>query len=178
MGRQKTFKKKEMKLLDDVLDEPLRSETLDVPEQDAPNQDPVEQVSSINSKNIEKQSEEEDNDLDEGIAKMFGDVTLKKKQPVEIETEEPDVRPASAKPATSSGIDFKRKKKNKVVNETVVFPTWLDEAFKGVRLDSKGKVIEGSRGILSQIARNGVIKELIELGVLDESYVSRLEPYD
>lgn len=178
MGRQKTFQKKEMKLLDDVLDEPLRSETLDVPEQDAPNLDTVEQVSSINSENNEKQPEEDDNDLDEGIAKMFGDINLKKKQPIEVETVEPDVRPASAKPTASSGIDFKRKKKNKVVNETVVFPTWLDEAFKGVRLDSKGKVIEGSRGILSQIARNGVIKELIELGVLDESYVSRLEPYD
>ena len=178
MGRQKTFQKKDMKLLDDVLEEPLRSETQDVPEQDVPNSDVVEQVSSINSKNTEKQPKEEDDELDEGIAKMFGDVTLKKKQPIEIETVESEVLPASAKPATSSGIDFKRKKKNKVVNETVVFPTWLDEAFKGVRLDSKGKVIEGSRGILSQIARNGVIKELFELGVLDESYVSRLEPYD
>ena len=50
----------------------------------------------------------------------------------------------------------------------------LDKAFR----DKKGKMHPGTKGLISKIATNALIKEMVALGILDKSYENKLESYD
>lgn len=51
------------------------------------------------------------------------------------------------------------------------------EAFDSLFEDSRGRKIKGVRGMMSKVATNALIKELVELGALDEDYLDKLESY-
>lgn len=65
----------------------------------------------------------------------------------------------------------------RVVAKTFKIREDVVEAFDSLFEDSRGKKIPGVRGMMSKVATNALIKELVELGALDPEYLDKLEEY-
>lgn len=68
-------------------------------------------------------------------------------------------------------VEVKNVYKTYRVNEDVV------ELIDSLVSDDNGKKISGTRGLVSQIVNNALIKELISMGLLDKSAISRIKEY-
>lgn len=73
-------------------------------------------------------------------------------------------------------INFGQEDKS-VASRTYQMKTEVIEALDSI-VEVDGKKIKGSKGFLSTLVNNAVIKELVEMGVMDESYLEELTPYD
>lgn len=102
--------------------------------------------------------------------------------PVSSKKEEPKKK---SEPTTKSNannnitkkIDFSKKKQPDSKTRSIRLPQDIDDAMIAV-VTRNGKKIKGSKGFIKALMTNGVIKEMVELGILDESYLNRLTDYD
>lgn len=165
MGRESTFKGKNA--LDDLFDEM--------------------EEGSIESDKLDATSSEVDNEEENNSdSKTEVDVDTETGEilSTEAETEAPVV---PVNPTPKPSIRSNRKKvpaldfsKNKVKSEPRTFrlSPELDQAITEMVTDSRGKRIKGSKGFLKSFVNNALIKEMIYIGVLDESYSNKLTSYD
>lgn len=68
-------------------------------------------------------------------------------------------------------VEYKNVYKTYRVNEDIV--NLIDSLVS----DENGKKLAGTRGLVSQIVNNALIKELISMGILDKSAINRIKEY-
>lgn len=68
-------------------------------------------------------------------------------------------------------VEFKNVYKTYRVNEDIV------NLIDSIVSDENGKKLSGTRGLVSQIVNNALIKELISMGILDKSAINRIKEY-
>lgn len=98
-----------------------------------------------------------------------------KDEPEPEKQDNPDNKPV--KKAQSFNINFE-KKKTEAVTRTFRINSDISKVLNSIVNDDNGEKKEGSKGFLSKLVNNGIIKELVELGALDESYLKEIAPYD
>lgn len=67
----------------------------------------------------------------------------------------------------------KKSRQSKLFTLDVDIVQIIDDLF----IDENGERIKGSRGMNSILAQNGIIRELVAIGVLDKTYLKRLRDY-
>lgn len=153
MGRKQTY---ERNALDDMFDEfendDIQAEQLDVKVPESKNEDTT----------IEETKSEPEEKLE----------TPTKSKPKKRSTTKPKSRKKKSPP-----INFKKKEPTSVTRSFRISPE-LDGLINDMVSDGKGKKISGSRGFLKVFAHNALIREMVELGFVDESYLENLIPYD
>lgn len=75
-------------------------------------------------------------------------------------------------------IKIKTEKKEESVRRTFLLDGEISQVLDGLVNDKSGKKIKGSKGLLKAIYTNAIIKELVSIGQLDESFLDRIIPYD
>ena len=68
-------------------------------------------------------------------------------------------------------VEYKNVYKTYRINEDIV--NLIDSLVS----DDNGKKLSGTRGLMSQIVNNALIKELISMGILDKSAINRIKEY-
>lgn len=102
--------------------------------------------------------------------------------PISSQKEEPKNKVEPKNKSNTSNISKKidfGKKKNRPESKTrsIRLPQDIDDAMIAV-VTRNGKKVKGSKGFIKALITNGLIKEMVELGILDESYLDRLTDYD
>lgn len=171
MARKDTYKKNALDdMFDDFEDDDIKGEELSIRET-LPSPLPNTQDDNKNSPEV---TESTKND------------TLDKSEPEpEIETlvpvvEQPKlkVKPSKKKTTTVGKIDFSKRKEDETTPRAFRIPVELDEDIKEMVSGNNGGRAKGSYGFNKAFANNALIKEMVYLGVLDESALDRLIPYD
>lgn len=71
-----------------------------------------------------------------------------------------------------------QKPKKPTTTKTVRIPKEVDDIIMSVVNTTNGKKKKGSKGFISTMVTNGIIRELVELGVLDKSYLNNITDYE
>lgn len=103
---------------------------------------------------------------------------VKEDAPKEVEPE-PKSEPKPKKKKenkTKQPIKFSANKDNAVSRSFRIDPD-VSEAIDRI-VTRNGKKISGSRGFIKTLVSNALIKELVELQALDESYLDEIVPYE
>lgn len=153
MAREDTFKKRSTSFLDEKMDIKLKAENLD---------SPIDTV----DREIVIQADEKPTKSDKDREEVVIDLSSLPKK---------DEEKSKAKKG-SAALKFMTDKP-KTINKTLVIREDIVKAFDGMFEDSRGKKIPGVRGMMSKVATNALIKELVELEVLDEDFLDELEEY-
>lgn len=112
--------------------------------------------------------------------------STKEEVAVTEEAAEPETKkktPQKRKPAAKqkskavSPLDFGSKEPQTVSKSFRISPE-LSQLIDGMTRDKKGNKISGSRGFMKAFANNALIKEMVEIGFLDESHLDDIIPYD
>lgn len=113
---------------------------------------------------------------EEGVEKVKADkLTVGESTPVE-EGRLEESEPRQSKPNSGAIINFE-KSEPAAVTRTFRVDSDISEVLDGIVTKSNGERRKGSKGFLSQLVNNAVIKELVELGAIDESYLNKITPY-
>lgn len=75
-------------------------------------------------------------------------------------------------------LPFLTKKEEESVVRSIRIPKDLHEIIKSVTTKSNGEKIKGSKGFMKTCVTNGIIRELVELEILDEEYLENIIDYD
>ena len=176
MARGDTFKKRDNSFLNDKMNFDVE------PEEFIPVENELEDTDRPNEVVFELQNEIEDQS-----SVQEDPVTENDDEPINL-SELPKKR-KDKKDAKNDGasVDKKPSKKANALSfmsdtEAMVAKTFkiredVVEAFDSLFEDSRGRKIKGVRGMMSKVATNALIKELVELGALDEDYLDKLESY-
>ena len=81
------------------------------------------------------------------------------------------------KVAASKPFTFSKAKEDSVTRSFRV-ERHVSEAIDEIVMGENGKKIEGSRGFIKTLINNALIKELVELGVLDRNQLNKITSYD
>lgn len=98
--------------------------------------------------------------------------SLPKRKEAEVVEPKP-VKKTKRKEATIPFLDFEARE---TVRKTFVIDKEIDDVLNSLVIDRKtGRRLPGRKGILSKIVNNALIKEFVELQLLDESALEDLE---
>lgn len=102
--------------------------------------------------------------------------TVKNMEPEQKVVEEPPVvKPKKTKKPPTPFLDIETKE---TARRTFVISKELDDILDSLVINKKtGRRITGRKGVLSKLMNNALIREFVEIGLLDESSLDELESY-
>lgn len=154
MGRKETFKKSEKNVFDSMLEEPLLTDNIMVEES-------FSNSNEVPDSEVQKKERSAINAEAQIVSKNSKKRTAKKKEEQEI----------IKKPNFG-------KKKSDHISRSFNIPKELSEIIDEAVRNSNGEKIAGSYGFIKTVVTNGIIKELIEIGVLSKDYSKNLRDYE
>lgn len=116
---------------------------------------------------IEQAVEETQNDID-----LAGLPTVNGEEEIDETVKRPKKTSAKKK---ATAVNFFAVEET--INKTFVIKKEIADTIDNLFIDKNGKRVPGTRGMVGKIANNGLIRELVAAGVLDESYLEKLESY-
>lgn len=121
----------------------------------------------------------DDYESDELVVEEVETDVKEDKKSTDLDIPTPSVKTQSRKAKTEEPFKISfDKKEPEAVTRTFRINTDISRTLTSIVSDSNGEKKEGSKGFLSRLVNNAVIKELVELGALDESYLNEIIPYD
>lgn len=160
----------------------VKEENLSVPNTDNET-DIVEEQEELVVKEVEDKESSEATDVadevaEQAVQELQGDINLSGLPTVDdddevVEIEKKPRKSTAKKKATA--VNFFAVEET--VNKTFVIKKEIADAIDYLFIDKNGKRVPGTRGMVGKIANNGLIRELVSTGVLDESYLEKLESY-
>lgn len=176
MARGDTFKKRDNSFLNDKMNFDVEPEEFVPAESELDNLNSSEEVVFELQNDIENHDNKyEDPSKDsDGTPIDWSDLPKKDRSEKSNKNEEDsgDKKPSKKANALSFMSDTEA-----MVAKTFKIREDVVEAFDSLFEDSRGRKIKGVRGMMSKVATNALIKELVELGALDEDYLNKLESY-
>lgn len=162
MARDKTY---ERNALDDMFDEfeetGIRGESLEI------------ETPKVETKKVEAVEQTEEDKKEDTIIEE----TIQEETPATKSGTSKKASKTSSKKKKFSPIDFKSKEPTSATR-TFRISVDLNDQITDMVIDGRGRKIPGSQGFLKTFANNALIKEMVEIGALDESYLDNLIPYD
>lgn len=128
-----------------------------------------------------------DSILDEGVPETkevdMGEVTPTVDRPVPASIEKENISKPKTEATKKSEEDTDSFKptfsigKSEKKQKLFLLDEEIADAIDSITKDKKGNPVKGAKGINSQIANNGIIRELVSIGVLPDSYLSKIKDY-
>lgn len=117
--------------------------------------------------------------LDNILGSETSDAFKVKKEKLEMPTPESNKKEVSdnEKASASFSIDFQAKKPDPVSRLFQIRPE-VSREMDNIVLDEDRNRKAGSKGFLSDLANNAIIKELVDMGAVDQSFLKHLKPYE
>lgn len=154
MGRKDTFNRSKASVFESMLDEPLKTDEIKLAEDKS-----VPAIADRKTKTTNDKTNK---------------AAIKKEKPVKKTTQPKTENEIGLVKKPVFGVD----KKPASVNRSFNIPKEISQILDATVSDGKGGKVKGSYGFIKTVVTNGIIKELIDVGVLDENYKDNLREYD